>query len=66
MKITKKWLQNKNACKESFGYVCENDYIGLDEIRFLKKLIKEKRYSDANWLIVRLMIKTKKYNMILL
>ena len=60
MEITKKWLQNKNACKGSLDYVCENDYIGLDEIQFLKKLIKEKRYSDANWLIVRLMNKKQK------
>ena len=53
MKITKKWLENKNACESSLIHVCENGYIGLDINKFLEKLIINNRLSDANWLITR-------------
>jgi len=53
MKITKKWLNDRHPCKTSFDYVCQNDYIGLDIIPFIEKLIKEKRLSDANWLVTK-------------
>ena len=62
MKITKEWLESKNACYSSLTYVCANNYIGLDIIDFLEKLIKEKRLSDANWLITKGM--NKKQNVL--
>ena len=62
MKITKEWLESKNACHSSLTYVCANNYIGLDIVDFLEKLIKEKRLSDANWLITKGM--NKKQNVL--
>ena len=60
MKITEKWLQDKNACESSFNHVKENGYINLNGVDFVKKLIRNKRLSDANWLIVRIMNKKQK------
>lgn len=57
MKITKKWLEKRNACKPSLEHVCNNNYIGLDIVLFLEKLMKEGRLSDAIWLITRYMNK---------
>jgi len=53
MKITKEWLRKRGACHKSLDYVCSNNYIGLDIIPFLQKLIKENRLFDANWLITK-------------
>lgn len=55
MIITREFLKEKEACVDSFKYVCENNYIGLEAVDFLNKLISETRYDDANWLIVRVM-----------
>ena len=54
-KVTKKWLTDRNACLSSLDYVIKNNYIGLPPVDFLNKLIKDDRFSDANWLIVQLM-----------
>lgn len=60
MQITKQWLINKNACKSSLDHVCAHKYIGLTGVKFVEKLIKNNRASDANWLIVRIMDKPQK------
>ena len=57
MKITKEWLDKKNACSPSLKYVIANNYIGLDTKDFLKKLILGNRLPDASWLISRSMNK---------
>ena len=55
MKITKEWLKEKRACTDSFKYVCQHDYFGLEGVDFINKLIKEDRLGDSAWLIVRIM-----------
>jgi hypothetical protein len=57
MKITAKWLHDRNACQDSFDHVKENGYLGLDGISFIEKLIENNRVLDASWLIVRCMNK---------
>ena len=59
-KVTKRWLKGKNACEKSLDYVIKNNYIGLSPEDFIKKLMKKNRFSDANWLIVRVMNKKQK------
>ena len=59
-KVTKKWLKEKSACKTSLDYVCANDYIGLPPVEFIRKLMSEDRFPDANWFIVRIMDKRQK------
>jgi len=59
MKITKEWLQKKDACQEGIDWFCNQKEI--DSIVLIKKSIKEKLHLDwANWLIVRTM-KYKQY-----
>jgi len=55
--ITKEWLENKGACSSSLEHVIKNDYIDLAPDVFINKLMDENRFSDANWLIVRVMNK---------
>ena len=56
MKITKEWLEERNACKEGIDWFATQTE--TDGIKILKKLIaedKEDKLDWANWLIVRLM-----------
>jgi hypothetical protein len=57
VKITTTFLKEKNACSEELQYVIRNNFIGLDRIDFLKKLMGHDKYQWANWLIVRTMTK---------
>ena len=54
MKITKKFLQSKDACSPSYRWVVENKLIGLEHPEFIAKLMENNRFSDANWLITKL------------
>ena len=60
MKITDEFLHKHEACSSSLKYVKANNYIGLEAGIFIKKLIEEKRLSDANWLITRCLSKKNK------
>ena len=55
MKITKRFLEKKNACQLDMEFVIENKLIGLTDIEFVKQLIKKDKLQWANWLIVRCM-----------
>ena len=55
MKVSKKWLNSKNACESGVQYVTEQKLIGLDGKDFVKKLIKLEKLGYADWLVVRLM-----------
>ena len=55
MKITKKWLEGKEACQEGMAFVEEKELIGLEGTEFVKKLMDYEQYEYANWLIVRIM-----------
>ena len=55
MKITLKFLENKNACQEGIDWAIKNNLIGLDGASVVKKLIKQDKLDWANWLIVRVM-----------
>ena len=55
MKITKKWLEGKEACQEGMAFVEEKELIGLEGTEFVKKLMDYEQYGYANWLIVRIM-----------
>jgi hypothetical protein len=58
--ITKKWLGKHGACRDSLEYVCANNYMGLNGIDFIEKLMRDNRTLDASWLIVRVMNKKQK------
>jgi len=57
MKVTKKWLKEKRACcSEKDMDRAEKDLKG--DIKLITKaLLKENRFSDANWLLTELMDK---------
>ena len=58
MKITQKWLSDKNACSEGVDW-----FAGCGEtssFKVLAKLRSEKHWSWFNWLIVRLMDKPQR------
>jgi len=59
-KVTKSWLKKHDACTDSLAHVIKNNYIGSSPIDFIKKLMSEDRFPDANWLIVRIMNKKQK------
>ena len=53
MKITKEWLTEKRACREGVDwFAAQKETSG---IKLIKKLMGEKHYPWANWLIVRIM-----------
>ena len=60
MKVTRQWLNERNACQEGMEFVTEHKLIGLDGKQFVKELIKLDKLDWANWLIVRVM-KRKQY-----
>ena len=53
MKITKKWLEEKNACSSGTDWFLAQEE--TDGIKVVKQLIQIKRLDWANWLIVRIM-----------
>ena len=55
MKITKKYLREKNACKESLKFGTENGLIGMEAVPLMEKLIEVDKVNWALWLIVRVM-----------
>jgi hypothetical protein len=59
MKITKEFLKEHNACSNSYKWVVENGLIDLNHEKFIKKLMKADRFSDANWLITKLFDRTQ-------
>ena len=60
MKITKKFLNEHNACSSGMNWVTENKLIGLEHENFIQKLMESDKFIWANWLIVRLMEKTER------
>jgi hypothetical protein len=53
MKITKKWLENKNACQNGIDwFIAQSE---TDAIKIIESLIEQKQFAWANWLIVRVM-----------
>ena len=59
MEITIGFLHQKGACETSYKWVVENKLIGLEHEEFIDKLMKNNRFSDANWLITKLFNKTQ-------
>ena len=55
MKITKEFLESKNACRQGLEFVIKNNFIGLEDVDFINGLIKKEKLNWANWLIVRVM-----------
>jgi hypothetical protein len=55
MKITEKYLREKNACEEGIKYLIENGLIGMEAIQLIEKLIEVDKVDWALWLIVRVM-----------
>ena len=58
MKLTKKWLKNKDACSEGVEWFVEQKE--RDVAKIIRKLIKdgsEEKLEWANWLITRKFIK---------
>jgi len=53
MKITKKWLKEKDACEDGYDWFCKQNE--TDSIKLIKKLMEENLFRYANWLIVNLM-----------
>ena len=53
MKITKEWLKEQEVCIEGFDWF--NNQGEVDSIKIIRKLIAEKKFDYANWLIVRIM-----------
>jgi hypothetical protein len=53
MKITKKWLEEKEACQSGKDWVIEN-YPNLEGVELVKRLM-DKDLSWSNWIIVRIM-----------
>lgn len=51
--ITDDWIRQNSPCKEAL--VWYKDYLGKSPITILKCLIKAKKYTWANWFIVRVM-----------
>jgi hypothetical protein len=51
-KITDEWIKEKAPCQEALDWWGKKE---LDTIKILKWLIKAKKYSWANWFIVRVM-----------
>jgi len=58
MKLTKRWLKNHSACKDGYDW-----YISLktdDLAKVWKAGLKEEKYDDLNWLIVRKLTKSNR------
>ena len=53
MKITKNWLEEKNACREGINFFISQKE--TESLIILKNLIEQKKLNWANWLIVRTM-----------
>lgn len=53
MKITKEFLKEHNACSPGYKWFCDQDETEL--LPLLHKLIGEKHFKWANWLIARCM-----------
>ena len=55
MKITKRFLDNKDACSEGVELFLQQKKRSIDGVVGIKLLIKLDKLDYANWLIVRLM-----------
>ena len=55
MKITTRFLNDRNACQEGMQWVSDNKLIGMEALPFIDSLIKGDKLDWANWLIVRVM-----------
>jgi hypothetical protein len=53
VKITNKWLKEKHACREGSDWF--NAQKETNAVKLVKKLMIEKHFDWANWLIVRIM-----------
>jgi hypothetical protein len=53
MKVTKRWLENRDACSEAVDAFCSQKEREL--IPLLRKMIRADKLDWANWLIVRKM-----------
>ena len=58
MKITKRWLNKHNACKEGIDWIKKQS--NKDEIKVIEKLMTLDRFDWANWYIARRLSKTIK------
>jgi len=61
MKITEKWIKKHHPCPDGVRWLREQfEQSERDGKSLVRKLMKEKRYEWANWMIVRIM-KYKEY-----
>lgn len=58
MKITKEWLFKKNVCLDGLEWFINQDE--RDSIIVVNKLMDNKKYDWANWLIARLMTRRQR------
>ena len=55
MKITTRFLNDRNACQEGMQWVSDNKLIGMEALPFIDSLMCGDKLDWANWLIVRVM-----------
>jgi len=60
LKITRKWLQEKNACTEGYRWFLSQHT--NNGINILERLITQDHENWANWLIVRMMSREQRIN----
>jgi len=58
MKITRKWLENHDACVDAVEWV--NDQQDKDEIALIEKAVRINHFDWANWYVVRRFNKRKR------
>jgi len=55
VKLTNGWLEKKRACRSGMEWF--NNQEETDSVKVSRALLKEKKYRDCNWLVVRVMNK---------
>jgi K+-transporting ATPase c subunit len=55
MKITTRFLNDRNACQEGMQWVSDNKLIGMEALPFIDSLMCGDKLDWASWLIVRVM-----------
>ena len=59
-KITKKWLKEKDACRDGYEWALKVlDDKPMDVIKFIHTLLDDDKWDWANWIIVRVMTRTQ-------
>ena len=49
MKLTKRWLKNRGACKDAYQWYLKQETENVEEL--FSRAMEEKRYSDINWVL---------------